>query len=351
MKNAAAVKAADAILDEARAPIQWQAPGPAFDATKASGKKLLYIANNLQLPFSKALADALKQALTPLGVKVSVIDAQGNVDEVSKAIQSGIGQKVDAIALQTYPADLISAPLKAAKAAGIQVVASFNRGDPGFPTEKERKELGIVADVDYCQSCVGEVMGAWAVSHTGGDAHVVAYGVLNDPGSTLQQAAERKTIEKLCKGCSFSKFTYQNFNDFFNQLTTQAASDILDGKVNVLMPDYDTFSQPILPAISQKGADSRVSVIGFNGTPSVLNGIFGKGPLRADVGTPYTWPAWAMADQALRALSGEPTVESENIGFRLFDSTNMSGIDFKAGDEQVYGVDPAVEYPKLWHTS
>ncbi|MEU6750542.1 aldehyde dehydrogenase family protein [Spirillospora sp. NPDC046719] len=34
-----------------------------------------------------------------------------------------------------------------------------------------------------------------------------------------------------------------------------------------------------------------------------------------------------------------------------WNSANMSGIDFRGNDEQVYGVDPAKEYPKLWHAS
>lgn len=346
--NTAAVAAAQKIVDEYEAPLTWKPQGPAFNIAAAKGKKYLYIANGLNLPYVKAQADTIKRELPKYGVTTYIIDGHGNADDTSKAIQQGIGLGVNLIAVQTVPPTQIQPALQAAHAAGIKIVMSGTHGDPGWPTAAE-KAMGIVAQQELCQTCIGKAMAAWAVVHTQGNAHVAAYGVLNDLGSQVQETAEKKTLEELCPdSCSFKKTSFPSFDDFFNQVATQSASDLEDGKTNVLMPDYDTFSQPIMSTLAQRNAGDKVSVASSNGTPQVLKSLLNKSPLRADVAFPYTWQAWSHMDQALRILSGVAPVEFAGVPNRLLDATSTKGVDLGGSDEEIYGIDPAKLFPTLW---
>lgn len=346
--NQEAVDAATKIADEYRKPIEWEAPGPAFDVTPAKGKKYLYIANGLNLPYVKAQADTIKREMPKYGVDVTILDGKGSADETSKAITQGIGMDVDLIAVATVPPTQIEPAIKQAHKKGIEFVMSGTHGDPEWPTAEE-KAIGIVAQQELCQTCIGEAMAAWAVEHTGGQAHVVAYGVNNDLGSKVQQAAEKRALEETCgDSCSFNQVTFPGYDEFFNNVGTQSGTDIQDGKTNVLMPDYDTFSQPIMSTLAQQHAEDRVSVASSNGTPEVLQNLLGKSPLRADVAFPYTWQGWSHIDLALRILSGEGPIEKAGVPVRLLDETNIEGIDFKGSDEEIYGVDPAKKFPTLW---
>ncbi len=346
--NEEAVAAAQKIVDKYRAPLEWEPQGPAFDIAPAKGKKYLYIANGLNLPYVKAQADTIKQELPKYGVETFIIDGHGNADDTSKAIRQGIGLGVDVIAVQTVPATQIQPAIEEAHAAGIDFVMSGTHGDPGWPTAEE-KEMGIVAQQELCQTCIGEAMAAWAVVKTEGNAHVAAYGVLNDLGSKVQQDAEKRTLDEICSDtCSFKKTSFPSFDDFFNQVATQSASDLQDGKTNVLMPDYDTFSQPIMSTLAQRNVEDSVHVVSSNGTPEVLEGLLGQSPLRADVAFPYTWQAWSHMDQALRILSGESPVEFAGVPNRLLDESNIGDIDLGGSDEEIFGIDPAEMFPTLW---
>lgn len=346
--NQAAVEAAGNIADKYRQPIAWEPPGPAFDVSPAKGKKYLYIANGLNLPYVKAQADVIKRELPKYGVEVTVLDGKGNADDTSKAITQGIGLDVDLIAVATVPPTQIQPAIKQAHAAGIEFVMSGTHGDPGWPT-KEEQAIGIVAQQELCQTCMGEAMAAWAVEHTGGRAHVVAYGVNNDLGSKVQQAAEKRVLEETCgDSCSFSNITFPGYDEFFNNVGTQSGTDIQDGQTNVLMPDYDTFSQPIMSTLAQQNAEERVSVVSSNGTPEVVQNLLGSSPLRADVAFPYTWQGWSHIDLALRILSGEGPIEKAGVPVRLLDETNIGDIDLTGSDEAIFGVDPAQKFPTLW---
>ncbi|WP_084349385.1 sugar ABC transporter substrate-binding protein [Janibacter limosus] len=346
--NQGAVDAANKIADDYRKPIAWEPPGPAFDVTPAKGKRYLYIANGLNLPYVKAQADTIKREMPKYGVDVTILDGKGNADDTSKAITQGIGMDVDLIAVATVPPTQIQPAIKQAHKAGIEFVMSGTHGDPEWPT-KEEQAIGIVAQQELCQTCIGEAMAAWAVEHTGGRAHAVAYGVNNDLGSKVQQAAEKRVLEETCEDtCSFTPVTFPGYDEFFNNVGTQSATDIQDGKTNVLMPDYDTFSQPIMSSLAQQNAEERVSVVSSNGTPEVLQNLLGSSPLRADVAFPYTWQGWSHIDLALRILSGEGPIEKAGVPVRLLDETNVGDIDLAGSDEAIFGVDPAKKFPTLW---
>src|SRR5882757_11228773 len=73
--NTSGLNTAEARLDAARQiPTKFNAPGPAVDASRASGKTACLIAADLSVPFTKDEQDGAIQALNAAGVKVIQLD-------------------------------------------------------------------------------------------------------------------------------------------------------------------------------------------------------------------------------------------------------------------------------------
>ncbi len=103
------------------------------------------------------------------------------------------------------------------------------------------------------------------------------------------------------------------------------------------------------PAIQSANKAAQVKVASFNATASVMEQLARGEIVGADVGNPNVWWGWAIADQALRLMTGQQAVKDENIPTRLFTRDNIKSIDLKATEDNWYGpADLRGEYQKLW---
>jgi len=125
---AAAEQAYKAQMGEA----QWKAPGPPFDASKASGKSVYYIGVDMSIPILQTIAGQLKDALATAGAKLVVCDGKGQPTEWKSCADNAVARKAGAIIVESFPAELIAGSLANAKKAGIPVIDG-NNPDPTDP--------------------------------------------------------------------------------------------------------------------------------------------------------------------------------------------------------------------------
>jgi ribose transport system substrate-binding protein len=321
----------------------WKAPGPAFDASKAKGKRVMYIGVDASIPIVKTIYTAMKQAAGQEGVNVQEFDGKGQVSEFNRGIETAISQKYDAITLLAIPSTLVSGAIADAKKAGIPVI-QVQEHDPGSPLAD-----GVVGQVTFCYSCAGKLIADFVISDSGGKANGTIFISKDVSNGTDEEKGMRDEFSSLCPDC---KFDSQNVAvaDWNSKLGTETQS-ILTSKpnTNYILALYDGMTIPIVPAIAQAGKAGKVKVVSFNATPAVMKEMANGDTVAGDVGGANVWFGWGLADQVLRVLSGTAPVADENIPLRMFTKQNLGDIDLAKDESTWYGtVDFRSNYKKLW---
>lgn len=328
----------------------FEAPGPEFDASKAQGKKLVFI-GPLSIPFAQQNAEGFKQAAAEVGATVQAIDGKAQVNDYVRAIQQAVSQKVDAIVIESLPVSLFESQLKEAEAAGIPVISLENH-DPGPPPASDPK--AVVASVDQCHACAGRAMADFAIADSGGKAKAVA--IWSSDVATIGQPqvdAIKSEFAELCPDCTL-EVVDAPLAQWSTRLAGLTRSTLTaNPDVNYILPLYDGMVSFVEPAIRQANAADRVKIVSFNATPSVMESLKDGGTVAADVGAGSVRLGWALGDQVFRVLAGVEPVPDPKVPIRLFTANNIGSIDIDDPEEMWYG-DPAVwrdGYKQLWGVS
>jgi ribose transport system substrate-binding protein len=330
-------------LEAAMGEPAWKEPGPAFDASKAKGKKVMYIGVDASIPIVKTIYDAMKEAGAQVGVDVQQFDGKGQVAEFNRGIETAISQKYDAITLLAIPSGLVSGAIADAKKAGIPVV-QVQEHDPGSPLAD-----GVVGQVTFCYSCAGKLIADFVIADSGGKANGTIFISKDVSNGTDEEKGMRDEFAELCPGCKFESqnVAVADWNTKLGTLTRSTLTSKPD--TGYLLALYDGMTIPIVPAVAQAGKAGKVKVVSFNATPSVMKEMANGDTMAGDVGGANVWFGWGLADQVFRVLAGEQPVEDENIPLRMFTKENLGDIDLSKDESTWYGsVDFRGEYKKLW---
>lgn len=343
-----AVTEAQAILDELIKPLEFEAPGPAFDVgDQAQGKTLYFISAALAFEFTQNVLAGMKAAADEVGMEIVALDAKGDISIASRQIDQAISQDADAIAIMSFSAESLAAPLKEAKDAGIPIVDVFD-GDPGLPTA-EQAEIGVVGKASYCYTCFGEQLAAMAVAQGDGDVHAALVGVPDTPAAVLEADGFKAELKRLCPDCTVKEYG-SNTANWNTEVPSIGTSIGQDSSINFVVPVFAILGDLMKPSLLASGADERISMITVNASQTTMADLNNEELITGIVGSPELWMGWATMDQILRVLVGEPAAEDSKVSNRAFTAENLEDADPDAGAN--YGdVDFAAEYLKLWGLS
>ncbi len=340
--NAAAVAAAVAKTKAAAVPPEFSAPGPAFDASKAEGKTLWVIDVASSIPLTQVTDDAAKQALELVGASLVRFDGKGSVSEFARGINQAVADKADAIALFAIDPNLVTGPVQQALDAGIPVlVLQYGDADAQLP-------LGLKAHITYCYSCAGEIMANFIVADTNGQKAGVNLIVSSEVSNSVPLV--EGFTNALKAGCPDCTIRTDNIPiaDWQTLIPTTVKSTITsDPEIKYVVPIYDGMSLFAIPAIQTSGRND-VKIVTFNASLGVMQNLDQGKVVAADVGSPQAWEGWALADQFMRVVTQQEPVADENVGLRMFDSSNVKSIDLTKPEKDWYGVDFESVYRKMW---
>lgn len=328
-----------------RPPTVFQPPGPAFDASRAKGKTVwgVFI---LSIPFAQINKAGYEAGLKAAGVKLVAFDGKGQVQETSRGIEQGVGQRADLILAETLPAKLFSSDLAKAKSVGIPVLWVENQ-DPGARSPDEPK--AVLGGIDQCHRCVGRIMSDFTIADSGGKGKAVIVWSPDIPGIGVPQLKGiKEEFQRLApnmkvdvKGVPIARWD--------SGLPTLTQTLVRDPDVKYLLPFYDGMVLFMLPSVHAAGAQDRVKIVTFNASPSVLESLKKGDVVAANIGANPEQFGWAFADQTLRVLSGVKPLSDPKLPIRLFTKANINTIDLKAPQQTWYGnVDFKSGYKKLW---
>jgi ribose transport system substrate-binding protein len=339
------------VYNNAKAVPTFTPPGPAFDASKARGKKIFYIPLSSADVFDSLITQASVRAAQSAGVNITVYANQGQPSEWVQGMNTAISQKADLIVLEGAPDTALLVPqIDAAKRAGIAVV-STHLYDSSYVSAALAKYPGLAAIVPANHYLGGALMADSAIVNSGGKVNAL-FLTSNEvqPAAGIAQAFK----DELAKYCPATcKVDTQNIplTDWATKIpgTVQSAL-IRDRSINYVVPVFDGMTQYIAAGVTQSGASNRIHVSAYNGTASVLQMLQRKNIVVSDAGEPTEWLGYADIDQALRILSGVSPLSTEKTPLRIFDSTNVSEAGKPAVQTKGYGDTQSMidGYKKLW---
>lgn len=347
------ISAVQQVVDAAKKAPAFIPPGPAFDASKARGKKIVNVSLNSTVPFNQIVDQTMGEAAAAAGVQLVQYTNQGQPNQWIQGIQSGIAQKADLIVLEGSPDPKLLGPqIAAAKAAGIPVVSTHLYDQTYAPTAlKDLPDLAALVPANHYQA--GTLMADYAIVHSAGrvNAFFVASNEVQ-PSAGIAKAFSDELALRCPQTCNANVVNIP-ITDWATKVPTAVQTALIkDPSINYAVPVFDGMTPNLVTGINQAGKQGKVNIVAYNGTASVLQMIQRKDLVVADIGEPLEWLGWANIDQALRVLTGTPPLESEKTPLRLFDASNVAEAGSPANQLDGYGnADFKSGYKKLWGAS
>lgn len=319
------------------------APGAKFDAKKCmTGKSIFSIPVSLSIPFAKSITDSMKALAKEVGFPLTVWENQGSPTQHIQGIERAAAQKATVIDLLGGTDPRVLGPqIDAARKAQSKVVTSHYSGlNQTLP-----KNLDGNVPIDY--DLGGKLLADWVIAKTNGKGNALVV-VSRDGFSTapLENGIVNE-FKKNCPGCKY-KVVDVAIPDWATKIQNVVQSEInANPGLNYVLPIYDSMSQFVVPAITLTGAQDRVKVATFNGTPFVLD-LIQKGQVEMDIGENLDWVAYGVLDSEMRIACGLKPVANPRIPFYIFDKTNAASAGSPARSSAGYGDAYINGYHKLW---
>jgi ribose transport system substrate-binding protein len=339
----ACVASAKKVVDTGRAEATPFMPTTPVDASKVKGKSVWLIQNSLT-PLVASVTASMKAAGAEVGVSVKAVSGNGSIPTIVSAVSQAVAQKADGIVLFAIPQTAVASQLKAAKAAGIPVVDTYNSN-----VGQDLSAEGIFGQVsaDYTQG--GKQVAAWMEEDSKCDVTTAIMGNAVLAPHKAQRDAALAEFKKSCADTCTGKYLTLDLPKLATAAGPQAQQalrrtpamkyiySLLDGAV--------TF---IAPAVQQSGR-TDVKVASMGGDAASFERIRSKKSIQKAVVAiaPQQYQGYAFMDQIMRGMTGEKPAEWK-LTTRFVDGSNVGKSDAEIFP-QFQGIEK--KFDALWGVS
>lgn len=335
---------AQELLDQYMKVPGFEAPGQAFDAKKAAaGKTIFSMPSNTSVGFVQSTVDGFADIAKQVGVNVKNWPNQGQTSQWVQGADAAISGHADLLQLlDGVDPDLIVPQLQNVQAAKIPIVDTH---DLDF-TQKHNPIPDAYVDGNFVTA--GELVAAWAIIQTRGQADVLMLTSNNYKNSFPVADGMRKEFAADCPSCKLKEVNV-NGPDWPTKLQPTVQTSLTNNpKLNYILPTFDGMLSYIVPGIRASNAVGRVHAASYNGSPDVLDLVRDSQIVTMDVGENPAQIAAAGLDQALRMLAGLDISKNEHLVLRVFTKDNVAeaGVPAKLG--QGYGDAWRAGYLGVW---
>ncbi len=331
-------------LEPYRGKPSFVAPGPSFDAASCmKGKTIFSIPQSSANPFTANIEKAMQGVAKKVGFSFTTWENQGQSSQWVQGMDTALNQKVDLIDLLAGSDPRVLVPqVKAAQAAKIPVIASHYNGVEQSDTVKTFSDGDV--PIDYAKA--GALLVDWAVTSTKGNLNALVL-ISTGPLSTDSMVSGITEELKHCDTCKTKTLNYIG-TDWATRITPGVQAALLaDPTINYIIVIYDSMTQFVVPAITITGAQDRVKIAAFNGTPFVI-GLVQNGQVEMDIGENLDWIAHSILDAEMRRVCGLPLVSDPKIPFMMFTKDNAMDAGSPPQLSQGYGNAYVQGFHDLW---
>lgn len=342
------VAAAQAVVDAATKGGEFTAPGPELgDLSALEGKTVHYVAANYQIPMFHNVADAITEALETVGVGVQVCDGKASPASMATCLDQAVNAGADAVISGSIPEELATVGFKAVQDAGIPLL--FTQVAPAGPGAPDKVAYLTPNNIE-----LNAWNSNWVIADSGGAADILIVKVTDTPATTMwTDEGAIKVYEQACPDCTVT-VVETNTGQLQKLPSLVTAALVADPEIGYVHAPFDITVQPTVQGIQAAGR-TDVKVASSDGNLAVMQ-MLGEGRFMAtEVGYNQNAFGWYAADQTLRMMSGNESVQNLTFPFRrLFDASNVGeleltpeaetagswygGLDYKDGFKQLWGV-------------
>ena len=337
------IAAAKAIIAKYSKVPKFVAPGPAFNARQVMrGKKVMIIPVTSQIPITQVLTASMAREAKRVGFTFTNWQNQGKADQWIQGIQQAISQRYDVVDLLAIPPAVLKPQIDQARRAGVKVISSHFAGFGWQPP----KYIDGAVRLPYFE--VGQILAAWAVVQTNGNANVLSI-VANDLVSSADVIkGMRSVFARDCKGCKLDIVDVPTV-EWANKVQGEVQSGLQrNPNVNYVLPIYDAMTSFVSAALRVSGK-TGIKQASFNGTPFVLEAVK-KGSVQMDIGENEDWIARAMLDADMRAAADlrVPSSHYRGAPLYIFTKSNVAKAGTPPHPAKGYGSAYRTGFDRLW---
>ncbi|MGK9230196.1 sugar ABC transporter substrate-binding protein [Inquilinus limosus] len=218
---------------------------------------------NLQADFFNQIKQSVEAAAQEQGIKVVTVDAKGDSATQVSQIQDLITQQIDALIYIPAGATAASVPVKAAKAAGIPVVA-VDRNPADAPGDTFIATDSVAA---------ARTLGEHVCKVTGGQGNVAI--IQGQLGTTPEQDRDKGFTEALEKCPGLKVVAKQASTMWMQDEGFNIAQDMLqrDPTISVFFGRADALALGAAQAVKVANLDHKAWIFGFDGDVAGLKAV------------------------------------------------------------------------------
>ncbi|PPL19447.1 sugar ABC transporter substrate-binding protein [Microterricola pindariensis] len=342
----AEAQAAQAIVDAASVAVdEFEAPGPAVDASALAGKTVYYIPATLQVPTLNYIGKAFTEALSQLDAKVEICDGKANPADIASCIAQAIDAKAGAVVTSGITPEFAPSAVSDLQAAGIPwVQATTTPSGDGDPSQ--------VAYVAEDQVKLQSWSTNWVIADSDAQANVLVIKLTDTPATAAWADYGILAVYKdACSDCT-TQVIEINSGQLERLPSLVSSALVANPDITYVQAQFDQF----LPAVTQgiqSAARDDVKVASVDANLSALQDLASDGNVKSSVGYNKTALAWYMADATARLASGQPAVENLDFPYRrAFNESNVADLtltpDAEASGEWFGKADYQAGFLQLW---
>ena len=217
---------------------------------------------NLQADFFNQIKQSVVAYAKQKGVDVITVDAKGDAATQVNQIQDLLTRNISALIYIPAGATAAGVPVRAAKAAGVPVVA-VDRNAPDAPGD-----TFIATDSEHA----AEQLGDWIVAQTKG--HTTIAELQGQLGTTPEQAREKGFTEAISKAPGM-KVVARQPAEWAQDKGFAVAQDMLqkDPNIDVIFGHADAMALGAAQAVKIANVGHKVLIAGFDGDQAGLKAV------------------------------------------------------------------------------
>ena len=262
---------------------------------------------NLQADFFNQIKQSVEAEAKTKNVEVITLDAKGDAATQVSQIQDLITRKVKALIYIPAGATAASVPVKAAKAAGIPVVA-VDRNPAGAPGDTFIATDSVKA---------AKELGDWVIKQTGGKGNLA---VLQGQIGTTPEIDRDKGFTEALKAAPGIKLVAQQPAEWYQSKGFAVAQDMLqrNPKIDIFFGRADAMALGAAQAVKIANLGHKVLIVGFDGDVGALKAVR-DGVIDATMTQQTQLMGRLALDSALSLASGKklPAVQLQSATLTL----------------------------------
>jgi ribose transport system substrate-binding protein len=324
---------------------EFVAPGDPIDIRSVLKGKLLYsIPVTSANPFTEGIFSSVKKLAPTIGFTFKEWENQGSLAEWQRGIEQAITDGAALVDL-TGGSDprLLGPQIADAHKGGLKVIDSHASGY----TQGISPNVDATLGAPYEPS--GLLMAAYTALKSNGKAHVLIIRSDEITGTPVFTKAIKDGLAKYCPNCKVSEANAPVVQWPTSIPAAVRGALLADPSLDYIIPIYDPETPYIVPVLRQLAAPDSVHVVGYAGTPAVLDEIANGHYVQMDVGESNENIGMALIDLEARVLMGQkkPSVDRK-IALRIWDKSNIKEAGTPAAYSVGYGDAIRKGYFKLW---